>query len=439
MYLGIDVGTSKVAAGILDASEGEVLHTTSRPHNADLKGPEVRSEQDPDKLLQAVAACTRDLPADLRKCVKGIGLTGQMHSCLPLGSDRTPAGPAITWQDARCDCSLLEEIHRRTGRRLSSGFAMATLFVQLQRGQWPEEACPAGVPDLVRLAYTDAANTIHPTLAQSWGLFDLETGNWDAEGVTSLGIDPGLLPRVSESQGIGRLSASGARELDLPEGTSIAPAIGDNQASILAGLDDPADQAFVTLGTGGQLSVVLTEAIAAPSAAGQGLEIRPFFSGMRIAVCASLAGGSAWQWLARTAGRWIQQLGLEPPGNDAIYRKLNELGLAATQTIDVRPTFHAQRWAPQELGRIENLGPSPLDLGHLARGLAEGIFRQLRSRMPQTLLEGRTRLWATGNALRRNPLLRRAAQDVLGGSLELAPFSEQAAVGAARFAANHLG
>jgi sedoheptulokinase len=254
--------------------------------------------------------------------------------------------------------------------------------------------------------------------------------------VGELGIDPDLLPEVSEAQGTGRLSPAGARALDLPEDIPVAPAIGDNQASILAGLDDPASQAFVTLGTGGQLSVVLAEPSPSLDTAPAGLEIRPFFSGMRIAVCASLAGGSAWQWLARTAAGWVKQLGLEPPDEDGIYRKLNELGLAATDAVDVRPTFHAQRWARQELGRIENLGPSPMDLGRLARGLAEGIFRELRSRMPESLLQGRNRLRATGNALRRNPLLRRAARNVLSASLELSRYSEEAAVGAARFAAS---
>src|SRR5512145_2431520 len=79
--LGIDIGTSKIAAVILDPA-GSVLAIASRPHHAALAGPPGRFEQDPRKLYSVAREVVRELPEPIRAQVRSIGLTGQMHGVL---------------------------------------------------------------------------------------------------------------------------------------------------------------------------------------------------------------------------------------------------------------------------------------------------------------------------------------------------------------------
>jgi sedoheptulokinase len=59
--------------------------------------------------------------------------------------------------------------------------------------------------------------------------------------------------------------------------------------------------------------------------------------------------------------------------------------------------------------------------------------------MPPSLLEGRGRIVASGNALRRNPLLAEAAREVFGKPLEFSSSPEEAACGAAILASRRRG
>ena len=79
--LGIDIGTGKIAAVILDAS-GSVLAVASRPHQAAISAPPGHFEQDPQKLYSVAREVVRELPEPLRKQVRSVGLTGQMHGVL---------------------------------------------------------------------------------------------------------------------------------------------------------------------------------------------------------------------------------------------------------------------------------------------------------------------------------------------------------------------
>jgi sedoheptulokinase len=151
-------------------------------------------------------------------------------------------------------------------------------------------------------------------------------------------------------------------------------------------------------------------------------------------VAASLCGGSAWQWLAQTVDHWQAELGLPPVALDDLYVRLNELGARAAGApgLSVHPHFLGERHDPNRRGSIEGISLDNFSLGGLAAALARGICANLRDMLPAPLRAGRTRLVASGNALDRNPLLRRAAEEVFGMPLLMNAPREAAAVGAAR-------
>src|SRR3974377_2376113 len=101
MFLGIDIGSSKVAAVLLN-EEKNIEAIASARHEADLIAPPDRHEQAPPRLLEAAWGVVKSLPLDLRQKTVAIGVTGQMHGILLLDGNRRFLTPLITWQDQRC-------------------------------------------------------------------------------------------------------------------------------------------------------------------------------------------------------------------------------------------------------------------------------------------------------------------------------------------------
>jgi len=428
MLLGIDIGTSKIAAVIIDDSR-RVLACRS------VGVPPARDEtRRRDACAPAIEEtawrCVAELPAALRAQVQAVGLTGQMHGVLLTGAGGQAVSPLITWQDERCDEAFLQELQNRTGYRLSSGFGCATLAWLRGHDELPAAAAGAcTIHDYLTARLCGLPHPVtDPTDAASWGLFDLRALDWDVTAVERAGIERRLLPEVRPSGSLaGRATPAIAGRLGLPAGTPVAVAIGDHQASLLATLREPERELALTLGTGGQLSAVVPSL----GAAGETYEYRPYPGGRYLLTAASLCGGAAWAWLAEAVKAWLRDLGLPCPADDALYEKLNALGLAAESELSVSPHFLGERHAPTLRGHIDGIDLHNFTLGPLARGLACGIMTNLRDMLPEEAYAGRERLLASGNALRRNPLLKHMAEEVFGLPLVLIEGQEEAATGAA--------
>ena len=107
MWLGLDIGTSGVKAVLADDA-GAVLAQAAVPLSVARREP-LWSEQDPDDWWRATAAAVAALPVDLRAAVRAVGLSGQMHGAVLLGSDDRVLRPAILWNDGRshAECRAL--------------------------------------------------------------------------------------------------------------------------------------------------------------------------------------------------------------------------------------------------------------------------------------------------------------------------------------------
>ena len=438
MYLGIDIGTGKAAAVLVDGS-GEGAAAECLPHGADRPAPPGRSEQDPEVLLESAWACVRRLPAGGRARVRGIGVTGQMHGVALLDAEGRFVSPLFDWRDGRClEADFLERLRRATGRRLRTGCGCATLAWLSAAGLLPgASASASAIQDCAVSRLCGSARPVtDPTDAASFGLFDAIRGSWEEEAVRAAGIPRRLLPEVVPGGSrAGFLSGRMAEALGLPEGVPVAAALGDNQASLMATLREPERELALTLGTGGQLSAVMpaSDRLRAPGD-GDPFELRPYPGGLVVAVAAALCGGSAWKWLADSAASWSRALGLPELPPDAVFAALNRLGLEAGPGPEVRPHFLGERHDPGLRGSIHGIDLGNFTLGGLARGLAEGICSTLRDMLPPQAREGRVRVRASGNALRRNPLLLSSAERAFGVPVILGEAREEAAVGAALMA-----
>ncbi len=435
MILGIDIGTTKVAAVIID-TQGQLLTVCSRPHAAELETLPGHAEQNANVLLSVARSVVLELPEQFRAAIEAVGVTGQMHGVAVLDENNQPVTPLITWQDTRClENDFLNDLRLRTGHNISSGFGCATLAWLTAMDLLPSSATSAStIHDLLvaQLCGLDKPLT-DPTDAASWGLFDLYTLNWDFNAVKTAGLSAELLPEVVPcSRKAGTICKAMAEEFGIPAGIPIAAALGDNQASLLATLSDPEEELALTLGTGGQLSAVLPASHELkPLEADSKYEYRPFPGSRFTMVASSLCGGSAWSWLVDTVEKWLQDLNFTPPSRDELYEHLNNLGLGATDTLEVHPYFLAERYDTSLRGSIHGIGLSNFDLGTLSRALAQGIIENLKNMLPEDALRQRSRVVGSGNALRRTPLLQLMAGDVFNLPLNIEDLQEEAACGAA--------
>lgn len=441
LTLGVDLGTSKVAAVVVDHA-GDVLAHSSEEHRADVPVGKNRSEQDVTKIFSCAANVVRGLPENLRRQIGAVGVTGQMHGVVPIASGGSPAGHLVTWQDGRCreDAGFLDALGSKSGLQLHSGFGFATLAWMLQHDAAPANmAAAASVHDLFVSRLCGSSRPVtDPTTAASWGGFDLCKGSWDRNAQDALNLPDGWFPQILPSGSrAGTLCSPSAHDLGLVEGIPVGVALGDNQASLLATIQNPAQEISVTVGTGCQLSLLLPAIGNLPDLPPT-CELRPFPRGMVAIVAAPLAGGAAWQWLGQSVHEWMIAFEMEPPAMDLIFQKLNVLGMEANVAYHVSPSFVGERHHPDLLGEIRGLGMNHLSLGSLARGLAAGIFENMRQMVPAQFLEGRNALVGSGNALRRNPLLRQMAETTFGLPLRMSEAHEEAAAGAAMLASDLL-
>src|SRR3954468_9207754 len=241
--LGIDIGTSGTKTLICD-EDGKVLATAMAEHPCYSPKPGW-SEQNPEDWWTAACAATKSV---LRKAglkaadVSAIGLSGQMHGSVFLGSGEKPLRPALLWNDQRTQ-KQCDEITAKAGGRAAliemvanpalTGFtAPKILWVRENEPKVYEKTKHVLLPkDYIRYRLTgeyatdvgDASGTL---------LLDVRNRRWSDELLSLLQIDKALLPaRVHESHEVtGTLNAQAARSLGLKEGTPVVGGSGDQPA-----------------------------------------------------------------------------------------------------------------------------------------------------------------------------------------------------------------
>jgi sedoheptulokinase len=423
-FAGLDIGTSKVSAVVLDA-EGGLAAAAARPNDAGMEGlPPGRDEQSPARIHEIALGLLADL-TDSVGAVRALGLTGQMHGVLVADSDLQPLTNLITWRDRRAEertpdgRTYLEELGFG-----AAGYGAATLYHLRRTGGLPGRARHVLlIQDWLAAKLAGCAPCTDPTDAASTGLYDVQARRWDAERCEAAGVPPDLLPPVQEAgTPLGRLS-SGA--------TSHTP-LGDNQASVLASFSDPAAQVLVNIGTGGQVSAVTDRFLRGPD-----MDARPFPGGRLLSVGASLCGGAAFSYLGEHYARAVRSITGEDVPVDRILSALAGLAAevgAGAGGLRLDPLLEGKRSDPSLRGALAGMTAANNTPGHWARAFIEGLVAELAGYYAQMLASGlgpRCRLVGSGNGMRLNPVMRQAAGAAFGMPVALPAWREEAACGAA--------
>lgn len=256
MYLGIDIGTSGVKAMLIDAdnviqAQANAPLDVARPHP-------LWSEQHPEDWWSATQAAVLDLPAPLRRNVRAIGLSGQMHGATVLGKDDRPLRPAILWNDGRshAQCTTLKNripnIEAVTGNLVMPGFTAPKLIWlrDHERDVFDKIKTVLLPKDYVRLRMTgEKASDLSDSAGTSW--LDVASRKWSIDALAACDLSPTAMPRLHEGCEVtGQLHPELARSWGM-DPVPVAAGGGDNAAGAVGvgAVDD--GEGLISLGTSG--------------------------------------------------------------------------------------------------------------------------------------------------------------------------------------------
>lgn len=440
-FVGIDIGTTKVAAAVIDTERGRILRTTGREHRAGLPSPHSwEHSQDPQTILSVA----RELLAEALEespSVDGICISGQMHGILYLGEGGRALSPLFTWLDARGALphadgrSYAEVLSQRTGHYLAPGFGLVTHFYNLTNDLVPQGATAlCTILDYVTMSLCGRSRPVSdPTTAASLGLFDLDKLQFDDVALERAGFSGIKLPEVAPAGTLLGTSSGGGRVF--------AP-VADNQASFVGAVREPERSVLVNVGTAGQVSIYSETSLSQTP----GIDVRPYPGGGYLHVGAALCSGKAYEHLRDFFREVLRAFGADERVVD--YATMNALAASMASggetgqrlTVDVR--FAGTRVDPSISGSITNIGLKNFTPEKLSSAYIEGIVEELYAfyaAMSPGAARSPSHLVGSGNGLRANPALRAAVERRFGRTVELPVQLEEAALGAAFCAAVGAG
>jgi len=438
VVISLDIGTSELCALALSCKSLRPVAICSQVNDTEIKNlPAGHHEQDPQRIRALCLGLLQKLLSEREvraNEVVGIGITGQMHGVLLVNSDLEPQSNLITWRDERIQNSEIRTPHpERTGSPLHPGYGGATLRWLAKNGRLSENATALTIADYVAAHLTGVIAT-EATHAASWGIFNVQEGVWDVEAVLHLGIAEDVLPTVlSTARPLGNIRPALAQQLGLGPDVQVCSPLGDNQASVIGAAGFAGNIAVLNLGTGGQISFHQNDYKFVET-----LETRPMPFGGFILVGASLCGGWAYKYLQEFIQATVKEFAGTEPGDEEIYSRMNSIAAEAPEGasgISVDTRFSGTRLEPNLRGSINGIGAQNFTPANLTRGFVEGMIRELAEMASTAGIKDFTKIIASGNAVRKNPVVSEVIESIFGLPCYISSSREEAALGAAYAAA----
>ncbi len=245
--LGIDLGTTNIKGNLMD-SDGELIATASRPNTRVEPGHNM-VEQDANEWWANAVAILKEITsvagAEIVSKVKGISISSQVPTLLPVDSEGTPLRNAIIYQDTRADRETAEIIER-------IGFSR---YVSIVGGQPSVTFLPGKLLWFKRNEPERFARTAHLLQANAYLNFkltgsveididsasrthflDINTMDWSNEIAEILDVNlNALLPKPKKcTEIIGTVTKEAAAETGLAEGIPVVAGASDAMASMYA-------------------------------------------------------------------------------------------------------------------------------------------------------------------------------------------------------------
>lgn len=430
LSVGIDLGTTTISAVVMDFESKEQIEVFTIPYNSYIDSKEY-SEQKTDVIVDKAERLLCHILKSYQGIV-GIGITGQMHGIVYVDGNGNAVSNLINWRDKRADQvlesgrSVCEEIKFITGESIFTGYGIATHYYNLRFGLVPDLAVGfCSIMDLFGMRLCEKKNAVtHTSVAASFGLFDIRSGSFMTDKLDALGIDGAFLPRVTPlTQPIGEWN-----------GIPVTVAIGDNQASFLGSVHEPEASILVNIGTGSQISAVSDFCELSDC-----LELRPFIQGKYLVCGSALCGGSAYAMLERFFRSYAVSAGMQEVSQ---YKLMNSLAMGAynrgEEGLRVDTAFCGKRADPNCRGAIKMIDEQSFTPSALILGVLKGMCEELYEFYEAFPIK-KKHVVASGGAVRKNTALQKLISDRFSMPIAVNGVKEEAATGAARFAALAVG
>ena len=420
--IGIDIGTTTIC--IIALQENKVIYTKTINSDSFIKiEHEWERIQDVDTIIHKAKALL-DECLEIYPDAQSIGLTGQMHGIVYIDENGQAVSPLYTWQDQRGQLvengiNIVDKINEYVKHPVASGYGLVTHAYHVLHHNVPLNAkyiCT--IMDYLGMLLTGNKKPItHVSNGASLGFWDIENNCFELDILEKFGIDSCILPDIKEN-----IECLGDYH-HIP----VYIALGDNQASFLSAVGDKDDTVLLNMGTGGQVSLLANSYVNK-----EGIETRPFINGKYLLVGASLCGGRAYAILENFLRQYVKAAtGLDQSQYDVmetLAKKVSDNQLIVTTTLK------GTRAQPEKLGSIEMISEDNFLPEYLIYGFMEGMIQELYDMYMKMLDINQVKienLMLSGNALRKNQVLRHISEKKFSLPSQLGIYQEEAAVGAA--------
>ncbi len=438
-FLGIDVGTTGVKAGVFDAHGRKLAESIHACASSVRPGGYV--EADAEGWWDATATVCASLAATvpLRE-VEAVGVVGQAPTAVLLDAQGRAVRPAILWLDVRAGTEALA-----LEQALGPGRAEALCGNRIHpyylgpKLAWVRRHDPLALERaalllqshaFVVLRLTGAAACDASTAMLCTPLFEPAKGTWSQEGARAVGIDLKLLPRMARAEEVvGAVTRAAAARTGLREGTPVVAGGGDFAASALGAGVVEEGEACLMLGTAGNLLLPMR----APRFDPRLIQSHHVGCERWLALGGTLCG-AALEWFRRTCGGTADWSTLE---REAAAVEVGAGGVVAL------PYLHGERtpvWDERARGAFFGLDVAH-GRGHLYRALLEGIALGFRHCLTVAEERGSLRLGevVATNGAGSSALFRQTLADALEVPLVWSPDRGGTLSGAGLLAALGVG
>ena len=425
--LGLDIGTTTISVVVIDKEKGSLIDSYTIANACTIPTEKGLCEYDANWILEKVFKILRFLKASYPN-TKSIGITGQMHGVLCLDNEGKAITSLVNWQDKRGDlqyddaqtyCQMIKE---QTGYTIYSGYGFTTLYYNHVNDLIPKDAKTyCTIMDYISMSVTgNTRPLIHASNAASLGLYDLKEKQFDKQAIEKLGLAYLEVPKVTSDGDV----------VGYYEGIPVTVAIGDNQASFYGSVREEETAALVNYGTGSQISVVID----AIKDIDENLEVRPYIGGKYLLCGSALCGGKAYSLLEKFFSSYLAFAKIKSGSQYEVMNELAEKAYKERNILKVSTLFCGTRKDPALRGMISELGEENFTPESLALGVLQGMVDELQWYFDCMQLELRKSIVTSGNAVRKNRVLRQLLQDSFECEVYLSTNREEAAFGTALFA-----
>jgi len=373
--LGVDIGTTKVKAVILDRC-GKIISFASGESKINIHGNRV--EQNPEEIWRSLVKVIKNITRNkrIKQRLDGLSLSTQGGTLIFMSEKDRPLRPAITWMDTRA----MDE-----GKRLIKQYGIN--FFYHTTGWVPDKGClplsqilwlrkneKAIYRRTKRYDFVDSflinkltgRRTTDPTNAAITMLYDIRKGNWNRKILEIARIKEEQLPCLTPSgREIGSLTKEAAKVLGLPNSVLVYSGGHDQYCAALGAGVIKIGEVLLSAGTAWVILAITQRPIFSSNfhfSPGPHL-VRGLYGALTSIPC----GGASLDWFLKNV-----------LSNSLSYKDVNNMVQTVKKDI---PTFYPSLLG-SEGGAFTKLSLNH-STAHLLRSIMEGLAYEVKKQLTE--------------------------------------------------------